>query len=84
MSSKAQQVLQDALRLPPRARADIATTLLNSLDQREDERVEEAWAAETLRRLREVESGSVKLVPWEKARRTLWAGLKRGRSKTKA
>ena len=83
MSSKAHQVLRDALRLPPRARADIATTLLHSLDEKEDERVDEAWAAEIERRLHDVESGAVKLIPWEKARRSLWAGLKRGRSKAK-
>ena len=83
MNSKAHQVLRDALRLSPRARADIATTLLHSLDQREDAGVDEAWVAEIERRLREVESGAVRLIPWEKARRSLWAGLKRGRSKVK-
>ena len=80
MTGKAQKVLREALKLPPKARADIAGTLLYSLDQREDPDVEAAWAVEIERRLSDVESGKVKLVPWEKARKSLWAGLKRARA----
>ncbi len=81
MSPKAHQVLRQALRLPPKARADIAGTLLQSLDVDDNADVEAAWAIEIERRLKEVESGKVKLVPWEQVRRRLRAGLKRGRSK---
>ena len=80
MTGKAQRVLREALKLPPKARADIAGTLLHSLDQREDPDVEAAWALEIERRLSDVESGKVKLVPWERARKSLWAGLKRART----
>ena len=69
MSSKAHQVLRDALGLSPRARADIATTLLHSRDEKEDEGVDEGWAAEIERRLRDVESGAVKLEAPEPLRR---------------
>jgi len=62
VTAKAQSVLREALRLPPRVRADIASTLLHSLDEVEDEGVEEAWAQEVERRLADVESGRVKLV----------------------
>jgi putative addiction module component (TIGR02574 family) len=81
MAPKAQQVLQQALRLPPKARADIASTLLHSLDRHEDADVDEALAAELERRVKDVESGRAKLIPWARARRSLWAGLKRGRTK---
>jgi putative addiction module component (TIGR02574 family) len=77
MRAKVRRVLREALRLPPKARADIAGTLLHSLDEPDDAHVETAWAAEIERRLKEVQSGRVKLIPWEKARRSLWAGLKR-------
>ena len=81
MTRTAQQVLQQALRLPPRARADIASVLLHSLDDREDRDVEAAWALEIERRLKDVESGSVKLLPWEQVRRSLRSGLRRAKPK---
>jgi len=67
--------------LPPKERAEIASTLLHSLDVEEDPDVEAIWAAEIERRLRDVESGKAKLVPWERVRRELRAGLKRARKK---
>jgi putative addiction module component (TIGR02574 family) len=74
-------VLREALQLPPKARADIAGTLLRSLDVREDEDVEEAWAAEVERRVAAVDSGKVKLVSWVQTRRRLRAGLRGARAK---
>jgi putative addiction module component (TIGR02574 family) len=73
--------LREALQLPPKARADIAGTLLRSLDSREDPNVEEAWAAEVDRRVAEVDSGKVKLIPWERARRRLRATIRNARAK---
>jgi len=78
MSGKAQKVLEEALTLPPAERADVAATLLDSLDEQEDEGVEEAWAQELERRIREVESGAVKMIPWSEARRRLRARLDAG------
>jgi putative addiction module component (TIGR02574 family) len=71
MSPRAQQVPRKALQLPPKARADSAGTLLYSLDTREEQNVEDAWAAEIERRVAAVDSGKVKLVPWDRARRRL-------------
>jgi putative addiction module component (TIGR02574 family) len=79
MTAKARSVLREALRLPPKVRADIAGTLLRSLDVSEDADVEAAWAVEIERRVKEVESGSAKLIPWQRTRRRLRAALKRGR-----
>jgi putative addiction module component (TIGR02574 family) len=70
MSLTAPQVLRQALSLPPKARADIAGVLLRSLDEREDRGVEAAWTAEVQRRLAEVDSGKVKLVPWSEVLRS--------------
>jgi putative addiction module component (TIGR02574 family) len=81
VSPKAQQVLREALALSPRARADIAGTLLRSLDVEDDPEIEKAWAREVARRLKEIESGKVKLVPWAQVRRRLRAGLGRGTAK---
>ena len=79
MSGKGQKVLEEALTLPPEERADVAATLLDSLDEQEDERVEEAWAQEIERRIKEAESGAVKMIPWSQARRQLRARLDAGR-----
>lgn len=73
MSGKGQKVLEEALALPPEERADLAATLIDSLDEREDEAVEEAWAREIQRRMREVESGTVKTIPWSEARKRILA-----------
>ena len=79
MRTKARHVLREALSLPPRARADIAGTLLRSLDESDDPNVEAAWIIELEQRLKDVDSGKVKLMPWETVRRRLRATLKRGR-----
>jgi hypothetical protein len=54
MSSRAQEVLREALALPVAERADVAAELLASLDDAEAENlaeVEAAWAAEIERRV---------------------------------
>jgi hypothetical protein len=38
-----------------------------------DEDAEQAWREQILRRLQEIDSGAVKLIPWEEARRRLLA-----------
>ena len=81
MPTKARQVLREALALPPKARADIAGTLLRSLDVPEEAGVDAAWAVEVERRLREVDSGEAKLIPWQRVRRRLEATVSRGRKK---
>ena len=80
MSSRAQQVLRDALALPLDERADVAAELLASLDEAEAERpadVEAAWAAEIERRARRVMAGESAGVPWEDVRRRAEAELRR-------
>ena len=63
-----QFVFTAALELPPPARAELAELLWASLpdepiDAPIDESVKAAWLAEANRRLQEVASGQVKLIP---------------------
>ncbi len=81
MSPRTQRVLREALQLPPKARADIAGTLLRSLDAKEEQGVDEAWATEVTRRIADVDAGRVKLVSWQRARGRLRAGLRSARTK---
>ncbi len=64
-------LLKEALKLPPEARAALAGYLLESLDQEVDEGAEAAWQVEIDRRLRELDSVKVKPIPWSEARRKI-------------
>jgi putative addiction module component (TIGR02574 family) len=65
------EILKKALDLPPEARAAIAGSLLDSLDQTVDEDAESAWEDEVLLRLKDLEVGTVNPVPWAEARRRI-------------
>jgi putative addiction module component (TIGR02574 family) len=69
VTKAAQELLADALRLDTTDRAKLAAELLASLDGEPEEDVEAAWAEEVERRMDEIESGAVKLVPWEDVKR---------------
>jgi putative addiction module component (TIGR02574 family) len=73
MSRDAAEVLKDALALPAEARAALIGPLVESLDSEVDADAEEGWREEIPRRLREIDSGTVKLVQWDEARRRLLA-----------
>jgi putative addiction module component (TIGR02574 family) len=74
MTEEATRLLEEALRLPPEARAAIAGRLMESLDDHVDEDAEAAWAKEIARRLEEVDSGKVATIPWAEARRRILGG----------
>lgn len=62
-------MLQKALALPPEARAELASSLLDSLDQSVDGEVDAAWREEIVRRMDEIRSGKVKTIPWREVQR---------------
>ena len=71
MKSDVSKVLEAALKLPAEARAAIAGSLIESLDETVDENVEAAWADEITRRVHDLDSGKAKTIPWSKARRMI-------------
>lgn len=76
MTEEASAILRKALALPAVARAAIADSLLESLEPSPpDEGIEQAWAEEIKRRVEEVDSGRVQLIPYEEVRRRLLARL---------
>jgi len=77
MDRETNEILQRAIRLPKEARAALADSLLESLDTDVDDDAEDAWREEIERRLREIDSGAVKLIRWSEARKRLEARLKR-------
>jgi putative addiction module component (TIGR02574 family) len=78
MSQEVADLLKKALALPAEARAALANSLLESLDDTVDESAEEEWNKEIARRIQELDSGKVKPIPWADARRQISAIL-RGR-----
>jgi putative addiction module component (TIGR02574 family) len=62
------EILKEALKLPQEARAALAGTLIDSLDETVDRDAESAWEAEIITRLKEMDEGKVNLVPWAEAR----------------
>ena len=71
MKNDASKILEEALKLPPEARAALAGSLIESLDETVDENAEAAWADEIARRVDDLNSGKAKTIPWSKARRLI-------------
>jgi putative addiction module component (TIGR02574 family) len=65
METHAEHILQTALALPATERAEIAASLIESLDSAVDAEVDAAWADEVKRRIESIDSGQVQLIPWD-------------------
>jgi len=68
MTHEAYELLQKALALSENERAELAGSLLSSLDTTVDQDVDAAWQQEVALRLRELQSGKVETIPWEELR----------------
>ncbi len=75
MTADVSELLKKALALPPEARAALAGSLLESLDDEVDISVEDEWSREIARRIKELDSGKVKPIPFEEVRRQISALL---------
>jgi putative addiction module component (TIGR02574 family) len=74
METLLERLEAQALALTPGERAALAQRLLASLDK--DAEIEEAWAEEVERRIAEVESGAVRVIPIAEALASVRAALK--------
>lgn len=71
MDAHAQQILQNALGLPPDDRIEIADALMLSVDPALGADLDPAWADEIKRRLDEIDSGQAKMIPAEEVMRAM-------------
>jgi putative addiction module component (TIGR02574 family) len=71
MARSARDLFDEAMRLDPQERATLLRLLIEALDAETDDGVEEAWRVEIERRVAELDSGSVDLIPWEEVRARL-------------
>lgn len=67
------ELLQHALQLPEDDRLALATELLESVEGPDDPEWAAAWAAELDRRVREIDEGRAKMVPWAEVKAKLEA-----------
>src|SRR4030095_3777268 len=65
MNSTLEEITQSALNLPDRQRLVLAEVLLEATGHAADADADEAWEREIQARIRAVDSGVVKGVPWE-------------------
>jgi putative addiction module component (TIGR02574 family) len=79
MTQRALDLLQKALSLSEEERADLACSLMESLDAAVDEGTEGAWNEEITRRVTELDSGKAKTVPWEEVRHRISSRLTHGK-----
>lgn len=71
MESDISRILKEVMQLPPTARAALAGSLLESLDEELDADVEAAWEEEIARRVKEFDLSSVRPIPWSEVRRSI-------------
>jgi putative addiction module component (TIGR02574 family) len=79
MTEKTSKLLQTALTLSEEERADLACSLIDSLDATAEEGADEAWEREIERRIADLNSGRAKAVPWEVVRGRISAKLPHGK-----
>jgi putative addiction module component (TIGR02574 family) len=75
MTEEVDDLLKKALALPVEARAALAGSLLDTLDENADEDVEASWEAEIASRIEQLDTGMAKTIPWTEVRKRLAAKL---------
>jgi putative addiction module component (TIGR02574 family) len=72
IKTEADRILSNALRQTDTERARIAEALIASLDASMDEDVDRAWQIEIEKRIRDLDSGVARSIPWEDFRDRLY------------
>jgi putative addiction module component (TIGR02574 family) len=81
MTERSIELLQKALSLTEEERADLAASLLNSLDTSPDPDAEALWQEEISRRSSALDSGQARTVPWKEVQSQVSATLQHGPKK---
>lgn len=81
MTARSIEILQQALSLTEKERADLAGSLLSSLDTTPDPQAEILWQEEISRRAADLDSGKAKTIPWDQVRTQVSSALEHGQKK---
>ncbi|MFT5303115.1 MAG: putative addiction module component (TIGR02574 family) [Mariniblastus sp.] len=65
MDTQPKQILDITLTLPESDRANLAASLIRSLDATPDPSADAAWATEIERRIRDIDQGPVQFDSWD-------------------
>jgi putative addiction module component (TIGR02574 family) len=76
MTRKSLELLERALALSEEERAELAGSLVQSLEPSIDADAETAWQQEIARRAKELDAGEARLIPLEKVQEMISARLK--------
>jgi putative addiction module component (TIGR02574 family) len=79
MTQRALELLQKALALTEEERAELAGSLIESLDGPADADAESAWNQEIARRVAEMDAGRAKTVSWEEVQERITSPIKNGK-----
>jgi putative addiction module component (TIGR02574 family) len=79
MTQQTSELLQKALSLSEEERAELAGSLIESLDATVDQAAEAAWNEEIARRIADLDSGKAKTIPWEAVRSRISSKLTHGK-----
>ncbi len=75
MSANTEKILEQALSLDESERAELANSLLESLEPTDPD-ADRAWAEEIRRRVEDLKAGRVETIPWSEVRSELEAKLR--------
>ena len=78
--SPIRKLMKEALQRPVKQRAEMARELIASLEPAGPHRTKKEWDQEIQRRIREVESGRVKMIPWHQVKKDLGKIISRSRA----
>jgi putative addiction module component (TIGR02574 family) len=78
MTERSIALLQQALSLTEEERADLAGSLLNSLDAAPDPDAEASWQHEIAQRASSLDSGKARTVPWSEVQAQISAARRHG------
>ncbi|AUX23814.1 hypothetical protein SOCEGT47_043440 [Sorangium cellulosum] len=73
MSFRAEELLEQAMKLPESERRVLAPRLLESVGDESPEEIERAWVEEARRRLDDIREGRSQPIPWKEARGRIFA-----------
>ena len=80
MTTAAKEIVDAALKLEPQTRAEVAEDILESLGTSSYGELSPAWEEEIARRVREIEEGSVQMIPAEQVFTEIEASLRARRA----
>jgi putative addiction module component (TIGR02574 family) len=75
MTARSIEILQQARSLTEKERADLAGSLLSSLDTTPDPQAEILWQQEISRRTADLDAGKARTIPWDQVRTQVCSSL---------